>query len=384
MLTKSDVERLGAFGSRRFLATTLYLPLDLNKPPQFPVLLRDMIREAEEALERAGREHEVKMAARRDLERLERFVTLEIERSAGRGMAVAAFACSGEDFWYALQLPMSLAPRLVQESSFYVRPLASVLDQYRPIMLALIDRRRARLFRVQLTEAHEVEDIASDVPSKVREGGFEGYATKTIERHIADHVRRHFERVAQALFEAYQSQGFDWLVLGGQEPNLSEFTNFLHPYLRERLRATLTMRVEAPLGEVLATSRQLERRLKLERDGELVRRVQEGLFPEGWAVSGPAETLQLLAQGRVHQLLVRPGFSRPGLWCPDCRLLLPDARECPLECGGGQPVNDVIDEAVAFAYQNGIEVAHVEHEAMERLGNVAAILRYARKELTSG
>jgi peptide subunit release factor 1 (eRF1) len=312
------------------------------------------------------------MSARRDLEHLERHIPVLLDRAGARGVAV--FCCSGEGWWREQTLPVPVPARIIQEATFYVRPLAGVLDEYRRIMLVLIDRRRASLYQIQMGQAQRT-DILGDVPSRVREAGFRGYAERTIHRHTEEHVRRHLEDVAARVFESFRDQGFDWLALGGSEPTLSEFSAHLHPYLAERLRGTLTISFDAPEAEVIAAGLALEHRIKAGRDAELLARVREGLFPGGPAISGPADTLPLVGQGRVHTLLVRPGYARPGVWCPRCRLLLPDRSACPSGCGEAVPSHDVIDEAVWLALGTGASVVHVEHEAMEELGNVAALLR---------
>ncbi len=373
MLRQSDLEAISAFQSERFPATSLYLPLDVEQPPRYPVLLRDLVREAAAELERRRPAHAVLAAARRDLEMLERYVSYDLERAGALGLAV--FCCSGEGYWSAHKLPVALPARLRQEARFHVRPLAGLLHEYRPILLALVDRRRARLFEVRLGQVSERGDLLDEVPGRVREGGWQGYAERSVRGHIEDHVRRHFERVAARVFDLFKGRAFEWLVLGGAEPTLPDFIATLHPYLQERVRGTLTIGLDAPPAEVVAASLALERRLKAERDAELLAYVSEGLFPGGWAVSGLSDTLQLVAQGRVRILLVRTGFSREGVWCPRCQLLVPDERRCPTGCGEAVFVRDVVDEAVGLALERGAEVAYLEHEAMEGLGNVAAVLR---------
>jgi peptide chain release factor subunit 1 len=379
MLSPLDVEALNSFRSEYFLATSLYLPLDVEQPPKYPILLRGLSRAAAAELERGELAHEVLEAAHRDLERIERYVR-DLDRARALGLAV--FCSSGEDYWRAEKLPAPLPARLLQRATFYVRPLAGLLDEYRPVMLVLIGRRRARIFQIAMGEVQERSDILGDVPSRVREAGWAGYAERSIRGHIEDHLRRHFEEVAARMFGSFKENRFDWLVVGGPEPSLPEFIATLHPYLRERLRGTLTIRADAPEAEVVAAGLEVEQRLKAERDAELVAKVKEGLFPGGWAVSGAADTIQLVAQGQVRTLLVRPGYSRPGVRCPRCNLLLPDKRACPLGCAEAVAVRDVIDEAVGLAFEAGAEVAHVEHEAMEELGNVAALLRYPSKKVT--
>lgn len=379
MLTRSDIEALSNFRSRHFLATTLYLPLDIEQQAKYPILARDLARKAEAQLGGQELSREALASAHQDLADLERFVCQDFDRAGALGLAV--FCCAGERYWKVYPLPVGVLAKLVQNTAFYVRPLAGLLDEYPPIMLVLIDKRRARLFQVRMGEVQKRVDIISDVPSKVHAGGYAGYAERSIRGHIKDHVHRHFEKVAASVFDLFQEQGFEWLVLGGPEPTLTGFIASLHPYLRERLRGTLTIRVEAPDSKIIEAGRQMERRLKTERDSELIAHVKEGLCPGGWAVSGLSDTLQLVAQGEVRTLLVRSGFSQEGVWCPRCRLLVPDAEECPRGCGEAQRVRDVVDEAVGLALEQGAEVAHVEHEAMEDLGNMAGLLRYVPREI---
>jgi len=378
MFTQLDVEKLGRFRPGHCLATTLYLPLDAGRPARFPVLARDLIRQAErsldEALGRGRPAHDVLLSAREDLARLGRHLDGLNRRQHAPGLA--AFSCAAEDYWQAINVPVPPPARLLQEATFYVRPLAGLLDEYRPILLALVDRRRARLFNLRLAQVTERSVPPDDVPGKVREGGWQGYAESSIRGHIEEHVHRHFERVAARMLDIFREDGFEWLVVGGPEPTLPDFIDTLHPYLRERLRATLTLETWAPDAEVAEVGRQVERRIKAERDAELLRQVKEGLFPGGWAVSGPSDTLQLVPGGQVRTLLMRPGFSRQGVWCPRCRLLLPDVSQCPQGCRDSVESRDVIDEAVWIAFEEGAEVAHVESPEMEELGNIAALLRY--------
>ncbi|MFH0809087.1 MAG: hypothetical protein V2A77_01235 [Pseudomonadota bacterium] len=374
MLTQYDLEAINAFRGERYLATTLYLPLDVGQPPQFPVLLRDLAKRTRAAgIDDRGLPHDVAASARQDLADLERHVTAHMERAGARGISV--FCCSAEGWWRTWLLPLPPPARLIQETSFYLRPLALMLDQYRPIMLVLLDRRHARIFEIRMGGLEEYRDVVDDVPARVREGGFQGYAERSVRGHVEDHEHRHFENVAAKIFDLFGRHGFEWLILGGAGETLSYFVACLHPYVWQRLRATLNMPLGAPFKDVVAVAQEAERQIKSASDEELLSRVREGLSPGGRAVSGLGDTLQLLAQGRVNTLLVQPGLALPGIWCPRCRLLVPDHGPCPLGCGEAAPVEDVVDEAVGLALDRGTRVVHVEAEFMTRLGGMAAILR---------
>lgn len=290
------------------------------------------------------------------------------------------FACEVKDLFRAMTVPVQLPNRVVLDDTLYVRPLKSLLESHRRIILTLIDRRKARMFDIYMGEVTERKEVVHDVPSQVHQADLLGYETKRVERHVDDHVRRHMDAVAERLMHMLEDREYDWLVLGGPPEDVAAFAELLHPYVRERLRTTISLPLYAPESDVVSAGREVERFLKRQHDLELLSRVNEGLFPGGWAVSGLDQTLSVLAEGKVRTLLVRAGYSQPGILCPRGHLLpgaeFREGESCPFGCGPGRRVADVLDEAVVMALDQGADAAHVDAPEMERLGNAAALLRY--------
>ncbi len=135
MLTRYDLEAVTAFRSEHYLATTLYLPLDVEQPPQFPILLRGLTSNRGTGLSAQGLSPAVLAAARQDLDELERYAAPHMDRAGARALAV--FCCIGEGYWRAYNLPLPPPARLIQDAAFHVRPLAVMLGQYPRILFAL-------------------------------------------------------------------------------------------------------------------------------------------------------------------------------------------------------------------------------------------------------
>ena len=68
-----------------------------------------------------------------------------------------------------------------------------------------------------------LDKIQSDVPGRVRDGGFEGTAAKRIERHIDAHLQEHYKKTAQRTFEISKKHPFDWLFIGCEDNHGARF-----------------------------------------------------------------------------------------------------------------------------------------------------------------
>ena len=217
------------------------------------------------------------------------------------------------------------------------------------------------------------------------ESGVYGLAERKIERHIDQHVRHHFKRIAEITFDFFREHHFDWLILGGQPENVGEFESTLHRYLTPRIVGRIKPDPKMALPEVLAESLTVIQQAESAQKDELIRRVKEASYPNGLGVLGLVPTLHALMQGGVQTLVVQGGPALPGARCPSCgRLALQEERACP-DCGTAtEPVVDLVEEAVEEAILQGAHVVHLpQHPALSESGGMGALLRYQPARNTS-
>jgi peptide subunit release factor 1 (eRF1) len=117
-------------------------------------------------------------------------------------------------------------------------------------------------------------------------------------------------------------------------------------------------------------------------DRERVRASLDRLLAEAAAgraaVTGLASTLRALADGRADTLLVRFDLSASGFDCPACGRLAVSGGTCR-GCGAArvEPVDDVVEAAVALAVRQGSRVETVTlDDALRAAGGIGALLRY--------
>ncbi len=202
--SRSQIEALTKFNGQGDLATSFFLDTDkgrLNRK-EIQLALKNLLSGAKAQVEALD-------ASRERIESLERDLALIGDHgakmlAAGSGDGLAVFSCSRRNFWEALELPHGPRNRIIIDASFYVRPLDAIMDKYSPICVLLISRREARWYHVSMGAIKALDRIESDVPGRVREGGFEGNESKRIERHLDARLQDHFKKAAQRTVRAQQ------------------------------------------------------------------------------------------------------------------------------------------------------------------------------------
>jgi peptide subunit release factor 1 (eRF1) len=377
LLRREQLEALSKFRSEDFLTVSFFLDSDRSRLTKKEIVLsaKNLLNTGRLRLEELDLSKGKKESLSQDLEKISSFFSRSLGSSPSPGIAV--FSCAAKNFWQDFSLPDAPRDRIIFDKNSYIRPLSAILDEYRHIFAFLIDRREAKWYEVLMGEIALLESLSSNVPSKVREGGWEGYESKRIERHITAHLHDHFKRAAKTAFDLFQKNRFEWLFLGCKEEYCSEFEPFLHPYLRDRLKARIKGKPGDAPDKVLKECLELERKLKTEEEKAVAHKLVSALEKGELAVSGIKDTLRSLNQGGVQTLIVTRNFSKPGRMCVRCQLLFLDELRCPSCQKKTDSVQDVIDEAVEKAMDRNCQVRHITAPSgIDRYGKIGAFLRF--------
>jgi peptide subunit release factor 1 (eRF1) len=309
------------------------------------------------------------------LDKISRFGIQSLPSWSAAGLAI--FACTGAKLWEELALPRAPRNHIVFDRSLYVRPLTSMLDEYRRICAFLLDRQEARWYEILMGDISLLDSLKSDVPSRVREGGWQGYESKRIERHIDAHLHDHFKKAALKTFDLFKKDRFDWLFLSCKEEYRSELEPLLHPYLKERLKGWLKTDTNITGDRILKQSLEMERSLKAEEEAALAQSLVSELEKGGRAVSGMKEVLRKLNTWEVQSLIISRHFAAEGRTCPKCHYLYVDEVRCPVCQIKTEKVQDIVHEGVHTALDKKVQVRYVTSPSkLDRYGKIGAFLKY--------
>jgi len=385
MMTRHDIRELSQirFDAREDCAFSFYFqpqtPHDKSHREE-SILAKDLVRQAlREMKEKSPQKPNGGAAAI-----LERILDLAGNLHGNRTHAKAVFACARRNFWREFDLPPCLSrTQLFVGGHFLLRPLAELLGAQPRLGVALVDRQRARLFDLRLEELTEHEGVLHRLPRRRRSDGFAGYDAGHADRRVADETLHHFKQVADRLKEQAENGVWDKLVIGCHENCWTEMESHLHPYVKQRFLGHFTADANS------ATPEQIRRKAwRIFQDSLEERRsalVKEAVSPSrgnGHSVTGLRRVLRSLELGQVQTLLIGENYSARAVECTFCGHLDSHlVRYCPL-CGHAtRELEDVCDAIIATAARRDIELLWVkDNPELDRVGNVAALLRYRGSE----
>jgi peptide subunit release factor 1 (eRF1) len=375
--SRKQIKALAQFKNDNLLTTSFYLDTDKSRLTKKEINLsfKNLLTQGRTRLQSLDASKDKKESLEQDLEKVSRFGNRSLPSLNSSGLAL--FSCSRADFWQEFVLPEAPRNRIIFDRGPYVRPLSAILDEHHRICALLLERRAARWFEIFMGEIARIDSLTSDVPSRVREGGWEGYESKRIERHIDARLRDHFKKASQKTFDLFKKNQFDWLFLGCKEEYRSDFEPLLHPYLKERLKGWLKTNSNDPEDKILRQAQEIEKRLRKEEEAGTVQGLLSELEKGGRAVSGVKEVLRKLNRAEVQTLVVTRNFSLEGKMCPKCHSLYVDELRCPVCQVKTEKVLDVIDQSVEAAMNKKCRVHHVTPPSkLDRYGRIGAFLRY--------
>jgi peptide subunit release factor 1 (eRF1) len=374
-IDKIDIRKLASFTGTAAPVTSLYLDVDgrrFLRARDIEPHLDALVREARARASSNGLPKAAVASVEADLARMAEHVRRSLRRSHVRGLAV--FSCTAHGLWRVVELGVPVRNRLVINHTPYVRELEAVVARHERLAVLLADRQRARLFLLQLGELVDQTELLDRLP---RHDDDKGDLTRDqVAGQVAAATQRHLRRAAQVTFELFRDQGFDHLVLGAPEEVGHALERELHPYLRERIAARLSVDVGAPEEEICQRALEVETELERVREAVLVQRLRDALGSGHGGAAGLELVLRALVERRVDTLLVSEGFEAPGWRCRSCGFVGVRGPACPVCTATMDRVDDGVEEAVEEALIQSCRLCVCDSADLDVLGRIGALLRY--------
>jgi peptide chain release factor subunit 1 len=375
LVSRDQAEKLARFKSDKFLTTSFFLDTDKSRRTKKEIVVsaKNLVSSGRERLAGLDASKDARASLERDLAAIEAFVVQNMRTSAAGS---ALYANSGAGLWEVFDLPEAPKDRLVFDRTPYVLPIALILDQYRKMIVLVLDQREAEWYEYCMGGLTALAKLSSEVPKRLK-GGVLGRDLKHPERRFEALLLGHYKRVAQQTMDLFQKNHYDGVFVGCHDGTCAELEPVLHTYVKDRLRGRIKVTPGDSQDRILKESQALERELRRKDEDARIGRFLSELEKGGRAAAGLRESLKHLNTGKVQELLVTRGFAAPGTACPRCRFLYLDELRCPSCDRKTNPVLDVVDEAVQKAWEKRDVVSHITPPSkLDRFGKVGAFLRF--------
>ncbi len=375
--SREQIETLAKVKSEKFLTTSFFFNSDksgLNKK-EISLRFKNLLNGAKTQIESMNLSKSKKESLSQDLKLIQKLVSKALNANHSSGLA--AFSCKGEDFWQVFDLPFPPRNRIIFDSNPYVRPLSALLGSHKKYCALTFDRKEAKWYEIFIGDITPLAELKGDVPSKVKEGGWEGYDSKRIERHIASLLHDYLKKIVQKTFALHKEAPFDGLLVGCPDEYVSVFEPLLHPYIKKIFKGYIKINPNFSSTKVFKESMLFIDDLVRQDEEKILHRFVSELEKGGRAVTGVKNTLKSLNRGEAQTLLVTRHFSKAGRVCPKCQFLYVDEVRCPSCLVKTSPLLDVIDEAIEKAMDKNCRVEHINPPlSLGKYGKIGALLRY--------
>ena len=374
-ITGGFIRDVARFSDERAPVTSCYLNVDgrrFIRPRDLEPHLDALLRKGRGRVP-AEADRTAQASVESDLRRIADLVRGGLDRSSTRGLAV--FSCSAAGYWQVVELAVPVPNLIVVAPTPHIRVLESIVEHNVRVAVLLADRQRARLFLFELGRLVEKQEHFDQLPRHDDDGG--RWGKDHVAGHTAVAAARHLRRAAQAAFAFYKEQAFDHLMLAAPPDLAGELEGELHPWLRERVVARLSLPAGARDDEILAAAVEVEAGVERAREAALVERARQALGAGTGAVAGIGDVLEALVARRAEVLLVSEGYEAPGWRCRGCVLVAARGRRCPLCDADMEQVDDVVEEAIQEGLAQSCRLAICRDNAdLDVLGRIAALVRF--------
>jgi len=382
MITRDDIRELAQFRNDDGCALSFYFqpttPPDRSHREE-AILAKDLVKRALQEAQKNGRNG----SARADLDRI-----LEIAEHlhGNQARAKAIFACKSQNLWREFDLPARLSTTsLFVNQRFHLRPLAAILEALPRVCVALVDRKNARLFDLQLDQIKEMAEWTDDLTRLGRRSdGFQGYNAGHAERHFANDAMHHFKNVAERLKDLYERGQWEKLVIGCRDDVCPEFEAQIPQYLKSRLIGRIPLDLNASPDQVRDEATRLRRARREEKREALIREALGQAHRNGRGALGLRRVLSAIETGEIQTLLLGENFSAHAVECPNCGHVDSHVTESCAVCGKPvREVEDVSDTIIGQAVAKRVDILYVPaNPEFEKAGNIAALLRFRADQNT--
>ncbi len=383
-MTRNEIRELAVFQAdetKGACALSFYFQPD---PPQDrshrreAIVAKDIVKQALKSAAASGKNGSLHA----DLDRVLDLAT----NPRGNQRARAIFACSAQNFWKEYELPPQLGvTHIYLQPRFQLKPLAALLGAQPALSIAIVDRQRARFFDLRLDHLRERGAIVHMLSRSASSYGYNGYEAGHAERRVAEEALQHFKAVSERLRTDFDKGIWERLIVGCQDTNWPEFESHLHPYVKQRLIGRFSADVASVSNEEIRDhSGAVLSRWIAERASAKTSETLDFAKSNGRGVTGLRRVLQAIETGEVQSLFLSENYSARAVECPHCGHL--DAHLIPacVACGRAtRELTDVCDAIIPIAIRRDIELFYLkEHDALDRAGNIAALLRFRSDQRT--
>lgn len=248
--TKSVLNRLQQYKGSPFPILTVYLSSDSKKSPSSTMLVTLL-----HSLVQNNLSIKQKKEFKKDIRRVENYLQ---DTYDSRGNKSVVCISAGDKLFEVLPFEFYLPEKCVVANSPYLAPVEEAVRWYTQYLVLVVDRAKARIFRVHLGKIEEHSNIFNGiVPQKVMQLGDAWGRDAKIRGHIEEHLHRHLSLIAVKTAAFAQKNPSSFLIIGGHKRLIPKVKRHLPLTLQKKILGEFVTELNIPLHKILLLSKKV-------------------------------------------------------------------------------------------------------------------------------
>lgn len=381
MSLTQQLDRLAGFEPAPYPVISLYLDTRPNQHgrDQYQAFTRKELRARSRTYPVNSPERQ---SLEQDIERITRFLEIELEASAN---TVAIFACSAGELFETIQSAGAIPQHALHIGDRpHLYPLARLESQSPRYAAVVTDTNTAHILVFSAGEVVAEREVKNVKTRSTSQGG---WSQARYQRHLGNFHLQHIKDVVDALDRVVQDEGITHILISCDEVTLPLLREHLPKHLADKVVDHIRVEAHAQAAEVLKASLEAMSKVNAETDREKVNTAVSGYRAGGLGVLGPEDTLAALIKGQVDELLIAADMQRMQAvpigetvgTANDATVPEPvlESTAAGEPAAAGPEVVRLADELIGKAKQTGARITFVEDpELLSEYGGVAALLRF--------
>jgi peptide subunit release factor 1 (eRF1) len=240
---KETIQKLKNYNDRSFPILSVYLEIKKDNPNEQLMLLRSFHKLIDTTLSRKKQTQ-----LRQSLIYMDSYLNNFYDIHNYHGIALFA---GGNKLWEVITTPFSLPTSLHVDHSPFLTPIKQKLHEYDRYLVVLADRQKAKFFTLHLGNIEEQIDFRDKkVPQEVNTGVQNSRGNK-LDRHIKEHLHKHFNDVANKLNKFVGNKPIDGVVLGSHKTLIPTLEDHLPKKLQNKIIGNFLAEPDTNINELI-------------------------------------------------------------------------------------------------------------------------------------
>lgn len=304
--------------------------------------------------------------------KIEKYLSINDKEHGQKGLAI--FASNEHDFFKAYKLGMPVEDLMVVNTSPYIRPIVTLIEDYETLGLVILDNHRARIYVVSSGRIEDKNKIAKDIMKKHKKGGMSQARFQRLRRGAIEHFMK---EVSEEMVRLFSKDNVVKIVIAGPGNAKILLMDFLPNELKREILDSIDVDFDEADGYLISRAEEAVLKDEKETVSKNVARLKEEILKHGLAVYGLNDIIDAVKNGHIELLLVSKGYKLRGWICEKCQLFDSGINDkCP-NCSGKVSQVDVIEEIIDFAQRSDTKIEFVDdNPILHDLGGVGGLLRF--------